>query len=95
MTLYDEHYEDLLNYIHNTPDSVFWMGMKSRTEIMKDKKLLDKLWTEYERQLEFGVDAEYAYAYTLEEVLNVPLRKWEPDFEKYILLPFNELYGHK
>ena len=95
MILHENYYEDLLEYLRNTPDTVFWMGLRSRKEIMKDKKLLDRMWTEYQKQIELGVDANYAYAFTVEEVLGIPLQRWKNLFDLYIIEQHTEFYGHR
>ena len=93
MILHDEYYDQLKEHIHNTPDFVFWMRMLSKKEILKNEALMKRMWTEYQKNIEQDVDTNYAYAFTLEEILNIPLRKWEKEFHLYIDSTYNDLYG--
>ena len=93
MILQETYYDDLLDCINSTPDTVFWRRRLNKKLILQDHDLIDKLWTEYQSQIEKGVDANYAYAFTLENILHIQLSKWEPIFHKYIENMHSELYG--
>lgn len=93
MILQEQYYEDLLDCINSTPDTVFWRGRINKRLILKDQDLLDRMWTVYQKMIENGVDNNYAYAFTLEEVLDIPLQRWESVFHKYIEGRHSEFYG--
>lgn len=93
MILQEQYYEDLLDCINSTPDTVFWRGFVNKQTLLKNKELLDRLWAEYQKMIENGVDENYAYAFTLEEVLDIPLFRWEDAFHKYIEGRHSEFYG--
>ena len=93
MILQEQYYEDLVDCIHSTPETVFWRGFVNKNTLLKNKELLDKMWTTYQTKIESGIDANYAYAYTLEEDLDIPLFKWEDIFHKCIEGRYSEFYG--
>ncbi len=93
MILQEQYYEDLLDCINSTPDTVLWRKLVNKKKLLKDEKLLDRLWTEYQKMIENGVDENYAYAFALEEVLDIPLSRWENIFHRYIEGRHSEFYG--
>ena len=93
MILQEQYYEDLVECINSTPDTVFWRGFQNKQTLLKNAELLDKMWTTYQKFIEQGVDDNYAYAFTLEEDLDIPLHRWEDIFHKYIEGRHAEFYG--
>lgn len=74
MILRQSFLDDLKDHIQATPDEIFEERGVRKLDLLANKNLMDRLWTEYQKSVEeYDVDPDYAYRDALSEILNIQL----------------------
>ncbi len=78
MILDTSYKNDLIDHIHAVPDRFLDDHGISRTNLLTNQALMDRLWTIYQKDIqEYDVDADYAIKDAFHEVLGIPTGDWD------------------
>lgn len=77
MTMKPEYKADLIDYIHAIPDRFLDDHGLSRSNLLADATVMDRLWTLYQKSVEeYEVDPDYAVKDAFHEVFGIPVEAW-------------------
>lgn len=67
MIMKKEYLEDIKEYIQDIPETL----CPDKRGIFQNPELMDALWTEYQKNVEYGCDEEWALDEAMEEVMKI------------------------
>lgn len=72
MIMHQYNFDEIVDYVSNLDENEFTKRGTTKSTILKDTDTMERLWSVYEKNLDYGCDTDWSLADAVDEVIGKP-----------------------